>query len=90
MICKSNNNSYHHGTSAFFQSFFFEKDPHLNVVEETELLDYNKNSDKTSKTKRCFQLIVPVEMNSLGNMEQRRRRWIKPNNEYLPPRLPKF
>ena len=70
--------------------FFFEKDLQLNVVEETELLDYNKNSDKTSKTKRCFQLIVPVEMNSLGNMEQRRRHWIKPNNEYLPSRLPKF
>ena len=30
-ICKSNNNSYHHGTSAFFD-VFFEKDPHVNAV----------------------------------------------------------
>ena len=31
MTCKSNNNSYHDGTSAFFD-IFFEKDPHLNAV----------------------------------------------------------
>ena len=33
-ISKSNNNSYHDGTSAFFQCFFFpKKTRHLNVVE---------------------------------------------------------
>ena len=32
MISKSNNNSYHDGTSTFFK-VFSEKDPHLNAVE---------------------------------------------------------
>ena len=35
MICKSNNNSYHDGTSAFF-NIFFEKDPHPNAVENNK------------------------------------------------------
>ena len=33
MICKSNNNSHHDATSAFFY-VFFEKDSHLNAVEQ--------------------------------------------------------
>ena len=31
LICKSNNNSYNNGTSAFYD-VFWEKDPHLNVI----------------------------------------------------------
>ena len=48
LICKSNNNSYHDGSSAFFD-LFFEKDPHLNAVEcfhsfskKTNLNQYKK------------------------------------------------
>ena len=34
MICKTINNSYHDGRSAFFFHFFSIKDPHLNGVEQ--------------------------------------------------------
>ena len=37
MISKSNKNSYHDGTDAFF-NVFFKKDLHLNVVESVFLL----------------------------------------------------
>ena len=54
-------------------------------IRGTELLDYNKNSDKASKIKRCLQLIVQLDANALGNMGQHRRHCIKPRNEcYLP------
>ena len=36
MICKSNNNSYHDSTCAFFL-YILEKDPHLNAVEMISL-----------------------------------------------------
>ena len=34
-MSKSNNDSYHDGTSAFFNDFS-ERDPHLNAVEHIE------------------------------------------------------
>ena len=55
-------------------------------IRGTELLDYNKNSDKASKIKRRLQLIVRLDANSLGNMGQHRRHCIKPSNECYPPR----
>ena len=36
-------------------------------VRGAELLVYNKNSEKTSKIKRPLQLIVPLEIDSLGS-----------------------
>ena len=38
-----------------------------NKVRGAELLVYNKNSEKTSKVKRPLQLIVPLEIDSLGS-----------------------
>ena len=43
MICKSNKNPYYNGTSAFFY-IFFEKDLHLNAVEEASEL-YTSNTE---------------------------------------------
>ena len=40
MICKSSNNSYHDGTSAFFLYFFLERDLHLNAVELVTFLRF--------------------------------------------------
>ena len=37
MICKSNNNSYHDCTRAFFRCFFSEKVPHPNAVEKMRI-----------------------------------------------------
>ena len=39
MICKSNNNSYCGGTSAFSR-FFFWKRPHLNVAEYLKYVEH--------------------------------------------------
>ena len=41
MISKSNNNSYHDGTSAFFQRFF-RKSLHLNAVEKEKKTDIDQ------------------------------------------------
>ena len=57
-----------------------------NKVRGAELLVYNKNSEKTSKIKRPLQLIVPFEINSLGNTEQSRSHCIEPASEYNRPR----
>ena len=38
-----------------------------NKVHGAELLVYNKISEKTSKVKRPLQLIVPLEIDSLGS-----------------------
>ena len=38
-----------------------------NKVRGAELLVYNKNSEKTSKVRRPLQLIVPLEIDSLGS-----------------------
>ena len=51
MICKSNNNSYHGGTSAFFFDVFSEKDSHLNAVEKT---DAPKNFINVTGKHTCF------------------------------------
>ena len=57
-----------------------------NKVRGAELLVYNKKSEKTSKIKRTLQLIVPLEIDSLGNTEQSRSHCIEPASEYNRPR----
>ena len=59
-----------------------------NKVRGAELLVYrpNKNNEKTSKIKRPLQLIVPLEIDSLGNTEQSRSHCIEPTSEYNRPR----
>ena len=57
-----------------------------NKVRGAELLVYNKNSEKTSKIKRPLQLIVPLEIDSLGNTKQSRSHCIEPASEYNRPR----
>ena len=46
-MCKSNSNSYHDGTSAFF-NIFFEND--LNVIEIITLIELVRNKDKRATT----------------------------------------
>ena len=57
-----------------------------NKVRGAELLIYNKNSEKASKIKRPLRLIVPLEIDSLGNTEQSRSQCIEPASEYNRPR----
>ena len=57
-----------------------------NKVCGAELLVYNKTVKKTSKIKRPLQLIVPFEIDSLGNTERSRSHCIKPAIEYNRPR----
>ena len=54
-ICKSNSNSYHDGTSTFF-NVFFEKDLHLNAAER---MCYNRylNNKIDRLYESCFQTI---------------------------------
>ena len=77
MICKSNNNSYHDGTSAFF-NVFSEKDPELNAVErgfelltsEFELVNckFELVTHGFKFATRGFELVTPefelVDLNS--------------------------
>ena len=46
-MCKSNSNSYHDGTSAFF-NIFFKND--LNVIEIITLIELVRNKDKRATT----------------------------------------
>ena len=57
-----------------------------NKVSGAELLVYNKNSEKTSKIKLSLRLIVPLEIESLGNTEQSRSHCIEPASEYNRPK----
>ena len=64
MICKSNNNSHRDSTSAFFQFFFSEKDPHLNAVEQDSQSRKNKyshmNSSQNDKRESNFTHVFPI------------------------------
>ena len=57
-----------------------------NKVRGAELLVYNKNSEKTPKIKQPLQLIVPPEIELLGNPEQSRSHCVEPASEYNRPR----
>ena len=69
MIFKSNNNSYHDGTSAFF-NVLSEKDPHLNAVEYVQchkkLMEQSKGINKIeqyqTKLDRNFDVIFCVNL----------------------------
>ena len=51
-----------------------------------KVLVYNNNSNKAFKIKRPLQLTVPLEIDSLGNIEQSRSHCIDPTYEYYRPR----
>ena len=53
-----------------------------NKVPGSELIVCNRNSEQTSKIKQYLQLIIPLEIDSLGNTEQRRSHCIELTNKY--------
>ena len=61
MIYKSNNNSYHYGTNAFFD-IFFEKDPHLNSVEYDMQSRLKKVTDQ-EKSKKYVIVEIEISIN---------------------------